>query len=128
MRRVGWLAALSASRITPLLSRFARAGWTVRDVELAIRDALAARGWRVPGQLTQPAAYLAKLLRDLDEEHRPSVELDAHAAAMAEAAREKRANERRWHAALRTTCAHGVPAGDVPHPLRGDLACRECWA
>jgi hypothetical protein len=128
-RRTGWLADVSARRITPTLSRFAQAGWTPRDVELAVRDALAARGWRVPTRWkTSPAAYLATLLRPLDPEDRPSVLEDAYAAAAAAAAAEKRATQRRWHAAMKTTCAHGVPAGDVPHPLRGDLACRECWS
>jgi hypothetical protein len=125
-RRTGWLSGVSVRRITPTLSRFARAGWTPRDVELAVRDALAARGWRVPRTLKAPAAYLAMLLRPLDVEDRPSVLEDAYAAAAAAAAAEKRATQRRWHAALRTTCAHGVPAGDVPHPLSGSVVCLDC--
>jgi hypothetical protein len=124
--RLGWLRGVGLGRIAPTLARFARAGWTPRDVDLAVRDALGARGWRVPAALTQPAAYLAALLREVDPADRPSVLEDAHAAAMAAAAAERRANQRRWHAALRTTCPHGVPAGDVPHPLSGALACPQC--
>jgi DNA-binding transcriptional ArsR family regulator len=125
-RRLRWLQATHWRRMAPTLTRFARAGWTVRDVELAVRDALAARGWRLPPRLDHPAAYLARLLRELDPEDRPSVELDRHAAEVAAAAAERRATERRWHDALRGTCAHGVPAGDVPHPLTGSLACLTC--
>lgn len=34
-RRMPWLAAVPAGRLVPLLTRFARAGWTERDVERA---------------------------------------------------------------------------------------------
>lgn len=124
--RLGWLAGTSWRRLAPALARFARAGWTAEDVALGVRDALAARGWQLPRDLKTPAAYLAGLLRDLDPADRPSVLEDAYAAAAAAAATEKRAAERRWHAALRTACPHGVPAGAVRHPLTGSLACREC--
>ncbi len=110
----------------PALSKHARAGWTPRDVELGLRDVLASRGWRVPRTLKTPAAYLAMLLRELDPADRPSVAEEWARQAAAAAAAEKRATQRRWHAALRTTCAHGVPAGDVPHPLSGAIACPEC--
>lgn len=131
--RVGWLRDVPARRMAPTLTRFARAGWSLRDVELAIRDVLAARGKRVPARLDRPAAYLAWLLRDVDPADRPSVLEDAYAAAMAaaaaarrSAAAETRAAQRRWTAALATSCAHGVPAGDVPDPAGGHLACLDC--
>jgi hypothetical protein len=118
--RLGWLAAVSAARLTPTLHRFARAGWTAKDVERAVADSLATRGWRVPRELTQPAAYLAALLREVDPADRPGA-LDEHMAAV-EAA--QAAYERRLiHGA---PCEHGQPAGDVPSPLRGNLACPAC--
>lgn len=120
-RRVEWLRGVSARRTAPTLARFARAGWTAEDVRLAVRDSLAARGWRVPAALLQPAAYLAKLLRDLDPDDRPT-RLEAELAA-AEAA------ERHFHDHLRVygpRCPHGEPAGDVPSPLRGLILCPSC--
>lgn len=120
--RLPWLAAVSARRLTPALHRFAQAGWTPRDLERAVVDALATRGWRIPSRLTQPAAYLAALLRPLDVEDRPGA-LDEHMAAV-EAA--QRAYERQL--VFGPPCAHGQPAGDVPSPLRGHLACPACRA
>jgi hypothetical protein len=89
---------------------------------------LNARGWRVPppGQLQHPAAYLAGLLRDVDPSDRPSVLEDAYEAAMRAEAAAQRAARRAWVAALRGSCAHGVPAGDTPHPETGTRPCREC--
>lgn len=120
-RRVRWLVGVSARRTAPTLSRFARAGWTGRDVELAIRDALAGRGWRLPNVLEHPAAYLATLLRPLDPADRPTVlEDQLRAAELA---------ERHFHDHLRVygpPCPHGQPAGDVPSPLRGLILCPSC--
>jgi hypothetical protein len=122
-RRLRWLAGVSARRITPTLSRFARAGWDARDVERAVTDALAALGWRLPRTFrTTPAAYLARVLRDVDPADRPGA-LDEWIAAEAAA---KRLAEQRWVWALRTSCPHGIPAGDVEHPERGVLACPAC--
>lgn len=115
-----WLSAVSAHRLVPALVRFARAGWTPRDVERAVVDALATRGWRVPSRLTQPAAYLAALLRPLDPADRPGA-LDEWRAAE-EAA--QRGYERQL--AFGAPCPHGQPAGDVPSPLRHHLACPAC--
>lgn len=121
-RRLGWLSGVSARRITPTLSRFARAGWTVRDVELAVRDVLARRGWQIPRELTQPAAYLAGLLRELDPADRPT--------AAEELARqlERAEDAYRLQLAHGAPCSHGRPAGDVPSPTRRLLACPECRA
>jgi hypothetical protein len=121
-RRLGWLRGVSWRRTAPTLARFARAGWGPRDVDLAIRDALAARGWRRPADLRQPAAYLAGLLRDLDPADRPG----AIEEWRLEVERRQAAYERQLvHGA---PCPHGQPAGDLPSPLRGLLACPSCRA
>jgi hypothetical protein len=118
--RLAWLRGVSARRLAPTLHRFAQAGWGPRDVERAVVSALAERGWRLPRELAQPAAYLATLLRDVDPGDRPGARDEQLAAA--EAA--QRAYERRLiHGA---PCPHGQPAGDVPSPLRGHLACPAC--
>jgi hypothetical protein len=119
-RRVGWLGGVSARRITPTLSRFARAGWTVRDVELAVRDVLTRRSWHVPRTLTQPAAYLAGLLRELDPADRPTA-AEEHARQL-----ERAEDAYRLQLATGAPCPHGRPAGDVPSPTRRLLACPEC--
>jgi len=118
--RLPWLSGTSARRLTPTLHRFAQAGWTPRDIDRAVTDALATRGWRLPRTLTQPAAYLAHLLRALDPADRPGA-LDAHIAAV-EAA--QRTYERQL--IVSPPCPHGQPAGDLPSPLRGHLACPAC--
>lgn len=120
--RLRWLSAVPVARLSPPLHRFAKAGWTPRDVERAVDDALATRGWRLPREVRQPAAYLATLLRALDPEDRPGA-LDE---AMAAAERAQRAYERQL--VIGTPCPHGQPAGDVPSPMRGHLACALCRA
>src|SRR4051795_155661 len=119
-RRLPWLSGVSARRLTPTLHRFAAAGWTPRDVDRAVTDALATRGWQLPRTLTQPAAYLAHLLRAVDPADRPGA-LDAHIAAV-EAA--QRAYQRQL--IFGPPCPHGQPAGNLPSPLRGQLACPAC--
>jgi hypothetical protein len=120
--RLPWLSGTSARRLSPTLSRFAAAGWTPRDIDRAVADALATRGWRLPRKISQPAAYLATLLRALDPEDRPGA-LDEHIAAL-EAA--QRAHERQL--VFGPPCPHGHPAGNLPSPLRGHLACPACRA
>lgn len=119
-RRLAWLGGVSWRRLAPTLSRFARAGWTATDVEHAVRDTLAARGWRIPAELQQPAAYLAGLLRELDPADRPG--------AAEEFMRRMEAAENRYRLQLATgaPCPHGMPAGHVPSPLRGLKACPLC--
>src|SRR3954469_5127657 len=80
-RRLPWLSGVSARRLTPTLHRFAAARWTPRDVDRAVTDALPTRGWQLPRPLSQPAAYLAHLLRAVDPADRPGA-LDAHIAAV----------------------------------------------
>lgn len=121
-RRVGWLRDVHPRRISPTLARFARAGWTARDVDRAIADSLATRAWRLPTALSQPAAYLATLLREVDPADRPG----AAEAWQLEVDRRQRAYERQLvHG---RPCPHGQPAGDVASPLRGSLACPSCRA
>jgi len=119
-----WLSVVSALRLAPALHRFAQADWTPQDLERAVRDALAARGWRVPRKLTQPAAYLAALLRPLDPADRPGA-LDELMAAeeAAQAAYERSLRFGRYEGPL---CPHGQPAGALPSPRRGELACPAC--
>src|SRR3954453_16056048 len=112
-RRLPWLTGVSLRRLTPPLHRFAAAGWTPRDIDRAITDALAPRGWRLPRTLSQPAAYLAHLLRALDPADRPGA-LDAHLAAIETA---QRAYQRQL--IVGPPCPHGQPAGDLPSPRRG---------
>jgi len=121
-RQLGWLRGTSPRRLSPTLHRFATAGWTARDIERAVVDALASRGWRLPRLIEQPAAYLATLLRALDPEDRPGA-LDEHILAVEEA-------QRRYERQLvfGRPCPHGTPAGDRPSPLRGLLACPACRA
>jgi hypothetical protein len=120
--RLRWLSGVSVPRLAPTLHRFAQAGWTPRDVDRAVIDALATRGWRLPRELHQPAAYLATLLRAVDPADRPGA-LDEWIAAQERA---QQAYERQLlHG---SPCAHGVPAGDVPSPLRGHRACPLCRA
>lgn len=126
-KRLPWLRAVSAARLTPALTRFSRAGWTAYDVERGLADQRAARGARgVPADLQVPAAYLAKLLRQLDPADRPGAldEWMASEAAAVEAAEATYERQRRSGA----PCAHGVPAGDVPSPVRRILACPVCRA
>jgi DNA-binding transcriptional ArsR family regulator len=126
-RRLPWLSGVSARRIAPALHRFAQAGWDVDDLERAVADGLATRGgWRVPRELRQPAAYLAALLRPLDTEDRPSA-LDEHLAAW-EAAQAAYARALRYGPHQGPLCPHGQPAGAVPSPVHGRLACPACRA
>lgn len=113
--------------MTPLLTPFARADWTAHDVERAAAESLAINSWRVPAELAMPAAYLARLLRGRDPADRPTAgdELyDAHLAAV-EAAE---ATYARLRSPGGPPCPHGMPAGDVPSPVRRILACPSCRA
>jgi hypothetical protein len=90
-------------RLAPTLHRFAEAGWTPRDVDRAVDDSLGARGWRLPRELNQPAAYLATLLREVDLADRPGA-LDEW---VTQQERAQRTYERQLlHG---TPCPHGVP-------------------
>ncbi len=118
--RLGWLRGTSVRRMAPTLTRFARAGWTPRDVDLAVRDVLAARGHRVPAALDHPAAYLASLLREVDPADRPG----AAEAWLIELQRRQDVWTRLQ--ATGAPCAHGKPGGDVPSPASGLLTCPSC--
>ena len=119
-QRVGWLAGVSPRRLTSL-HRFAREGWTPRDVLRACDEVLKARGWTVPDKIDHPPAYLAALLRDVDPADRPG--------ALEEAMRAEELLRREWLWQTRfgqRECTHGALAGDLPHPIDGHLACPLC--
>jgi DNA-binding transcriptional ArsR family regulator len=118
--RLRWLSGVPIPRLAPPLHRFAAAGWTPRDVERALDDALAARGWHLPRHIHHPAAYLATLLRPLDPADRPGA-LDEWRA---DRERAQRTYERQL--IYGPPCPHGQPAGNLPSPLRGHLACPAC--
>jgi len=127
--RVYWLRAVPHQRLMPALHRFAVAGWTARELQHALDDLLAARGWRVPDSRTTtspdgtprryplhcPWAYLAMLLRGLEPTDRA-----AELAADAEL--------KRYHQLRRTgpACPHGEPAGQLPHPIHDQPGCPLC--
>lgn len=72
-RRLEWLRGVPAARMVPTLTRFALEGWSGLDVELTVRNELAARGMVAPRRFrTTPAAYLAWVLRDVDPADRPT--------------------------------------------------------
>jgi hypothetical protein len=122
-RRLTWLRGVPLSRLVPLLTPFALAGWTGRDVERAADEARAMRGWKVvPAKLDHPASYLARLLRGVDLADRPGA-VDEFIAAVEAAGRRHELQLR-----IGTPCAHGQPAGNVPHPVHGHLACPLCRA
>ena len=119
-RRLAPFSDVPAARMTPALHKLAVAGWTDDDVELGIRNVLAARGHRLLTELSHPAAYLASLVRDLDPEDRPTV---------AEAAMEEMERRERHYEHLRVygpPCPHGMPAGHVVSPRAGVVACPFC--
>ena len=118
--RLGWLSGVSPRRLTPL-HRFARHGWTPRDVHRALDEVLRARGWTVPDRIEHPAAYLACLLRDVDPADRPG--------ALEEAMLAEERTRREWIYATTIAgreCAHGWLGGNLPHPVDGHLACPLC--
>lgn len=119
--RISWLRAAPTRRLGSV-HRFAAAGWTAVDLHQALDELLRLRGWSVPDTVHQPPAYLAALLRGLDEQQdRPSV---TRTRALA-AERERRAWV--WATTLGTEeCPHGYLAGDLPHPIDGHLACPYC--
>lgn len=105
-RRVGWLRATSPRRLTSL-HRFAQQGWTPLDVHQALDEVLRARGWSVPDEVRQPAAYLATLLREVDPADRPGAQFEA----MREAELERRRRQYAIDFGHLAECPHGQPAG-----------------
>lgn len=115
-----WLSGVSPRRLR-WLGRFAAHGWTQRDVELACAEVLTARGWSVPRELAQPAAFLWALLREVDPGDRPTALIEAQLAE------ERARREWLWQTRFSANeCPHGQPAGDLPHPIDGHLACPFC--
>lgn len=119
--RLDWLRSVHVRRITPLLSPFARAGWTARDVMRTVDDVLAAHGGKVARDIRFPAAYLAKLLDGVDPADRPGA-WDDHMRDV-----DRRQDAYRLQLVTGAPCPHGQPAGDVPSPA-GILACPLCRA
>lgn len=135
--RIPWLRDVPHQRIMPSLHRFAVAGWSARDLQAHLDRLLKQRGWSVPGApaettrehtgrvrhrpastMRSPWGYLAYLLRHIDP-----TDLALEQAYAAElVAREDYQRELIFGA----PCPHGQPAGDVPSPTRGVLACPMC--
>jgi len=103
--RAGWLSRVSPRRLTSL-HRFAAHGWTERDVIEAIDEVLRVRGFTLPATISNPPAYLAWLLRELDPGQVPHVLAEMERDA--ELARRARLDARRNAPA----CVHGTPGGD----------------
>ena len=135
--RVPWLRHVPHQRIMPPLHRFALAGWTARDLQANLDRLLELRGWTVPGgpaetvrdrfgsvhhrpgtTMRSPWGYLAFLLRHLDPTDLAAEQ--EHAAHLAAAEQYQR------QLIYGVPCPHGQPAGDVPSPTRGVLACPMC--
>ncbi len=131
--RVYWLGGISHQRIMPALDRFAKAGWGAADILRELDRTLAHRDWEVPSgrvstthsgrkhryPLRCPWAYLAMLLRTLEP---------TDLAAERNHALRTRMAQLRYQQLRRTgpECVHGEPAGDVPSPVKGVLACPLC--
>lgn len=112
------LRRVHPGRLAPALTRFTRAPrpWTAREVQHAGERVLRAHHWAVPDQLTHPAAWWARLLRDIDhagpsQDHSP---LDPAAAAAAEraTAHQRRATEAAERAGT-DLCPHGFGGADT---------------
>jgi hypothetical protein len=135
--RIPWLRHVPHQRIMPSLHRFAVADWTAAELQAHLDRLLEQRGWSVPGRpaetvrdragrtrqrpattMRSPWGYLAFLLRHLEP---------ADLAAEQEYAAELAAREQYQRQLIfGTPCRHGQPAGDVPSPKRGVLACPLC--
>jgi hypothetical protein len=122
--RLRWLAGTPTSRLAPLLTPYARAEWTPKDVDRAVVDRLAAAGLRLPREVKNPPAYLAWLLRPLDPADRPTAAEDARRA-------QERAEDA-WARAVASPhaerCPHGQPGGNLPSPTRQHRTCPACRA
>jgi hypothetical protein len=105
-RRLGWLRATSPRRLTSL-HRFAQQGWTPLDVHDALDGVLRARAWSVPDEVRQPAAYLATLLRGVDEHDRPG----ALREQLLEAELERRRHQYAIDFGQLAECEHAQPGG-----------------
>ncbi len=84
----GWIRRYSPHAYAAGLTRWARAGWTDRDLIQHLHDT-AATGFRVYDTPRNPVKYLLALLHRADIGERPTVWRDAHAAAEAQAAAER---------------------------------------
>jgi len=131
--RIYWLRDVPHQRIMPALDRFARAGWTARDVQRELDTLLARLGWEVPcGRTTttstgrehryplrSPWGYLAMLLRCLEP---------TDLAAEREYEQAMREAEHRYQELLRNgpECPHGQPGGLIRSPRRAIMACPLC--
>jgi hypothetical protein len=128
-----WLRDVPHQRIMPALNRFAKGGWTAADVQNALDNVLAARGWTVPSDHTPvskagheqhyplrcPWGYLAMLLRGID--HADLTYDRAHKQDL-------RRNQSDYELLLidGPPCPHGHPGGHIPSPIKGIRACPLC--
>jgi len=81
----GWFRRYSPHAYAAVLSRWAQAGWTARDVLQHLAD-LTSRGFRIYDQPRNPVKYLLALLWRADIGERPTIMRDAYAAHEAELA------------------------------------------
>jgi hypothetical protein len=112
------LAGIHPGRLAPALTRFATAPtpWTGPQVAAAVHRMLAGRGWVLRAVQVQPAAYLARLLRDLDHLDQITSDPSAEAAHAprdaAEMRQERRLAREQDRDQERQLCQHGVAGAD----------------
>lgn len=82
--RIRTLASVHPGRLAPSLCRFALAPqpWTAAELHTVLERVLKVRGWTWLSTPDHPAAYLARLLREIDHIDQPSAE-QANAAPRA---------------------------------------------
>ncbi len=69
-QRIFWLHAVPLPVLASAVVKYAAAGWTARDIQLAADETLARQRWSVPRQPHHPVSYLRRLLAE-HELHKP---------------------------------------------------------
>jgi hypothetical protein len=138
--RIRTLASVHPGRLAPSLCRFALAPepWTAAELHTVLERVLQVRGWTWLSAPDHPAAYLARLLREIDHIDQPSAERALGASSAGDAATQtgnrdglRRDHRVNHHSSLelrtkqaaeraeregRDLCVHGVGGAD---PLTG---------